>query len=156
MQTRTVPMEALAEVVKLQLNNGGKATLTITGCSMLPMLVSHRDSVVLIPPGTEVRGDVVLFQRANGKYVLHRIIRLTEEGYICCGDNQAEQEPVRKEQLVAIMDGFIRKGTYHHRSAIGYRLYQTVWVELFFLRRYYIRLRRRLGYMYRNAVKKKR
>ncbi len=154
MMTKSVPMEALAEVVKLQLNNGGKATLTVTGSSMLPMLVSRRDSVVLIPPGEEKRGDVVLFQRTNGRYVLHRIIELTGEGYICCGDNQAVRESVSKEQIVAVMDGFTRNGKYHHRDEAGYRLYQAVWVELFFLRRYYIWVRRRLGYMRRHTGKK--
>lgn len=153
MRMKTVPMEALAEVVKLQLNNGGKATLTVTGSSMLPMLVSRRDSVVLIPPGEEKKGDVVLFQRTNGKYVLHRIIEVTENGYICCGDNQASKEPVEKEQVVAVMDGFTRKGKYHDRNAAGYRLYQTIWVELFFLRRYYIWIRRRLGYIRHRVCK---
>ena len=54
-------MKELAEVIKLQLDNGGKATLTVTGNSMLPMLVSRRDSVVLVLPGNQKKGDVVLF-----------------------------------------------------------------------------------------------
>lgn len=155
MQIKTVPMKALAEVVKLQLNNGGKATLTITGSSMMPMLVSRRDSVVLILPGGEKRGDVILFQRTDGKYVFHRIIEVTEEGYICCGDNQAERESVAKDQVIAVMQGFTRNGKYHDRNDAGYRLYQAAWVELFFLRRYYIWVRRRLGYMRRRALMKK-
>jgi hypothetical protein len=138
-------MDALAEVVRLQLSNGGKATLTVTGSSMMPMLRNRRDTVVLVPSGNEKKGDVVLFQRTSGSYVLHRIIKTTEAGYICCGDNQAEQEPIEKEQLVAVMEGFTRKGKYYDRNAAGYRLYQTVWVELFFLRRYYIWIRRRLA-----------
>ena len=145
MQKKTVPMKELAEVIKLQLDNGGKATLTVTGSSMLPMLVSRRDSVILVPPGGEKKGDVVLYQRDNSQYVLHRIIEVTQTGYIISGDNQAMREPVTKEQLLAVMEGFVRNGKQYTLDAPLYRLYQTVWVELFFLRRYYIGIRRRLA-----------
>ncbi len=145
MQRKTVPMKELAEVVKLQLNNGGKANLTVTGSSMQPMLISGRDSVILIPPGSEKKGDVVLYQRTNGQYVLHRIIDVTQDGYIISGDNQAMREPVAKEQLVAVMESFTRGGKQYTRDAAFYRLYQTVWVELFFLRPLYIAVRRPLG-----------
>lgn len=138
MERRTVPMKELAEVVKLQLNSGGRSTLAVTGNSMRPMLASGRDSVILILPGNEKKGDVVLYQRENGQYVLHRIIDVTEDGYIISGDNQAMREPVKKQQLVAVMEGFIRKGKTYSKDAKIYRLYQTMWVELFFLRWLYI------------------
>lgn len=153
MQRKTVPMKELAEVIKLQLNNGGKASLTVTGSSMLPMLVNRRDSVILVPPGNEKKGDVVLYQRANGQYVLHRIIEVTETGYIISGDNQAVREPVTKEQVVAVVENFVRGGKRYSMDAPLYRLYQTVWVELFFLRRYYFAIRHRLGKL-RRIIKK--
>ena len=149
MQRKTVPMKELAEVIKLQLNNGGKATLAVTGNSMLPMLVSRRDSVVLVPPGNEKKGDVVLYQRLSGQYVLHRIIEETETGYIICGDNQAMREPVKKEQTVAVMESFVRNGKHYSLDAPIYRIYQAMCVKLFFLRRYYFGLRRRLGKLWR-------
>lgn len=145
MQTVTVPMESLAEIIQLQLDNGGKATLTVTGSSMLPMLRNRRDSVVLIPPSRQKKGDIVLFRRENGRYILHRIISVTDNGYLCSGDNQWVLESVTGEQIVAVVDGFTRKGRTYTLGAPGYRLYQAVWVNLFFLRRYYIWVRRRLG-----------
>lgn len=154
MQTVTVPMETLAEIIQLQLANGGKATLTVTGSSMLPMLREHRDSVVLIPPARQKKGDIVLFRRESGKYVLHRIISMTENGYLCSGDNQAILEPVTREQIVAVVDGFTRKGRAYTLDAPGYRLYQAVWVNLFFLRRHYIRIRRRLGRLRRRICRR--
>ena len=45
----TVPMESLVEVILLQLENGGRANLTVTGSSMMPLFYSHRDTVTLIP-----------------------------------------------------------------------------------------------------------
>lgn len=139
MQTVTVPMESLAEIIRLQLDNGGKATLTVTGNSMYPMLKSHRDSVMLIPPADLQKGDVVLFQRNNGAYILHRIIAVTAQGYICCGDNQTIREPVFREQMVAVVDGFVRKGKPYMVGNRLYRIYSVIWMRLFFLRRkYYI------------------
>jgi len=154
MQRKTVPMKELAEIIKLQLNNGGMATLTVTGNSMLPMLVSRRDSVVLVPPGNEKKGDVVLYQRLSGQYVLHRIIEVTVTGYIISGDNQAVREPVTNKQIVAVMESFVRDGKHYSLNAPTYRLYQDVWVKLFFLRRYYFGLRRRLGKLWRRLKKR--
>lgn len=157
MQTVTVPMESLAEIVRLQLEHGGKATLTVTGNSMYPMLVSHRDSVILIPPDNLQKGDVILFQRVSGAYILHRIIALTAEGYICCGDNQTIGEPVRREQVVAVVSGFIRKEKSCQVDNGFYRAYTAIWMRMFSLRRiYYIsrryfgRFRRKLRNVYGN------
>ena len=154
---KTIPMKELAEVVKLQLENGGKANLTVTGNSMWPMMLSGRDSVILIPPGNEKKGDVVLYQRASGQYVLHRIIDVTRDGYIFCGDNQVMRELVAKEQFIAVMESFTRNGKHYSRNTFSYRIYQTVWVELFFLRPFYFkvrgvfsRMRRRIGKLIHN------
>ena len=143
--TVAVPMEELAPLIGLQLENGGRATITVTGISMLPMLYNRRDSVTLIPGGKEKLGDVIFYRRDNGQYVLHRIIRLTEDGYICCGDNQYEKEPVRPEQVIAVVDSFVRKGKLYTHTHFGYRVYTALWVRLFFMRRFYIAVRRWAG-----------
>lgn len=146
MQTVTVPMESLAEVIALQLNTGGRANLTVTGSSMLPMLRHRKDAVTLVPAdGRQKKGDVILYRRENGRYILHRIIALEWDGYICCGDNQAVREPVAQEQVIAVVDSFTRKGKVYKTDASGYRLYTALWVGLFPLRPYYIKLRRRMG-----------
>ena len=155
MNTVVLPMEELAEIVKFQLNNGGKAKLKISGSSMQPMLKSRRDEVVLVPPDAPRIGDVVLFLRESGAYVFHRIIAIEEGKYICCGDNQAIREPVDREQVVAIMDGFVRNGKYYSKNAFGYRIYQFIWVKFFFLRPGYIYLRRHLAPWYRRNKRKK-
>ena len=146
MQTRTIPMEELAELVMLQLEKGGRAWLTVTGWSMMPLLYHRRDAVELIPVSPQQKaGDIIFYRRENGQYVLHRIIAVTEDSYVCCGDNQAERETVLHTQLLAVVDGFTRKGKRYALTAPGYRLYTAVWVKLFPLRKYYIALRRCLG-----------
>lgn len=152
--TRTIPMDSLSELIALQLENGGRARLTVTGDSMLPMLRHRRDAVELIPVSDRQRkGDIVLYRRADGQYVLHRIIALEGEGYICCGDNQVMREPVSHAQLIAAVDGFIRNGKHYSIHWTGYRLYTALWVGLFPLRKYYIPIRRRLGRLRRKLFK---
>lgn len=146
MQIRTIPMDELSELVMLQLENGGRARLTVTGCSMQPMLRHRRDTVMLIPVcDTQKPGDIVLYRRETGQYVLHRIIAKTRDAYICCGDNQAVRESVAPSQLLAVVDGFVRKGKTYTLDHPGYRIYTWVWVKLFFLRGAYIAVRRYFG-----------
>lgn len=154
MKAIPVSMESLAEVIRLQLDNGGKATLTVTGSSMLPMLRNRRDMVVLIPPAAPKVGDVALFVRKNGRYVLHRIVAATETGFLCCGDNQDVCESITPEQIVAVVDGFSRKGKSYTLDSFWYRVYKTVWMKLFFLRPCYIRGRRLLGKLRRKMTHK--
>ena len=154
-ETHAIPMESLAELIQLQLDNGGRAKLTVTGCSMLPMLRNRLDVVELIPvSGKQKKGDVILYHRDNGQYVLHRIIAVDEQGYICCGDNQFMREPIKQDQLIAVVDSFTRKGRYYSVSAFGYRIYTAVWVGLFPLRRCYLAVRRPLGRLYAKVRKR--
>ena len=155
MYTITVPMESLVSLIRLQLEQNGHADLTVTGSSMLPMLRNRRDSVRLIPVGGQCKqGDIILYRRENGMYVLHRVIGLQGTQYICCGDNQAEREDVAHHQLIAVVSGFTRKGKYYSVTHCGYRIYQTLWVCLFFLRPLYIKMRRPLGRL-RERLRKK-
>lgn len=153
-QTYTLPMQELVELVKLQLSEGGFAKLTVTGCSMLPMLRDGRDTVDLIPVDKlQKKGAVILYRRENGQYVLHRIIQVCGGSYICSGDNQYMREPVAQTQLIAVVNGFTRKGRHYTCKHFGYSVYTAAMVGLFFLRRPYIALRRMLGRLGRKIRK---
>lgn len=153
MRTVQVPMAELMKVVRLQLETAERANLAVTGCSMLPMLRQGRDTVVLAPiKGTLAPGDIALYQREGGSYVLHRVITVTQDGYQFCGDNQAQLEFVSQTQLTAVVIGYIRNGKEHTGRSIGARLYRWCQVRLFGLRKYYIALRRRLGCLRRRLL----
>ena len=143
-------------VLMLQLQKGGKASLRVTGSSMFPMLQHLRDSVVLEPLGTPLKGgDLILYRRREGAYVLHRIVRCCADGtYICCGDNQWEKEQVAQDQVIARVCSFIRKGRTHLVNAGAYRFYVWFWVHTFPVRRplvYACRLMARI----RSVIKRK-
>ena len=66
--------------------------LTVTGGSMLPLLAGGRDRVTLGPvPERLRRGEVLLYRRTDGSYVLHRLTGFGQDGtLVFCGDRQTE------------------------------------------------------------------
>lgn len=147
MELSAVSMESLMPVLRLQLENGGRAPLVVTGISMLPTLRHCRDMVELIPPPRALRrGDLVLYQRADGAYILHRIITKPRDGRFCCsGDNQWEPEAVQADQVIALADTYIRDGKRIPVQTLSCRLWVGFWVFLFPVRKPFLKLRRAVG-----------
>ena len=119
------------------------------GVSMLPMLRQGVDSVVLSPLPDRLRKyDLPLYQRDNGQYVLHRVVKVGET-YTCIGDNQFDYEPgLRQEQMIALVTAFYRGDRLWQCSSPIYRLYCILWHRSRALRHFWRRgigwLRRRL------------
>ena len=134
-KTVKLPMEQLIGVVQLQLSQRGSASLVVTGNSMWPLFRHMRDQVLLAPPAAYGKGDIVLYQRSNGQYVLHRILKKEKETSICCGDNQCEKETIQNDWVLAVVTDFYRKGKQYSVTAKGYRLYKWAWMGLFPVRR---------------------
>ena len=114
--------------VLTQIKSEGKAYFYTKGVSMKPMLKENRDISVLVPKDREPKsGDVVLFVRPNrdNQLVLHRIIRRRKDGaYIIRGDNTYINEPVKPENVLALLVGFFRKGRYFDcEKSKRYRVY---------------------------------
>ena len=83
------------------------------GISMRPMLRTNRDVIIIRKKKANERFhkyDVVLHKRANGQYVLHRIIKVAEDHYMIRGDNCRNTEYVREDQVLGILETFIRDG----------------------------------------------
>lgn len=135
-------MEQLRKLLDEQLEHG-EALLPVTGNSMWPMLAGGRDMVRLSRLDRRVRpGDVVLYQRADGSHVLHRVIRAEASGgCVCCGDNQWEREQVPEERMIAYVTAFCRKGCWRETAqSRSYRLYAWLWVTAFPARRSLLKL----------------
>ena len=55
--------------------------LQVTGSSMTPFLAPGRDSVLLTKPGERLRrGDIALYRRDSGSYIMHRVYRCGSDG----------------------------------------------------------------------------
>lgn len=121
-------LEQLIPLIQEQLKRGGSVKFSPRGISMLPMLRQGIDSVVLSPLPEKLRKyDLPLYQRKNGQFVLHRIIKVGET-YICIGDNQFVYESgLEHEQMIAVVTAFYRKDKRHDVSAISHKLYCRLW-----------------------------
>ena len=102
------------------LQTAGEALLTneevscmTWGYSMYPMLRPHKD-IVTIKRVTDTlkKGDVVLYPGNDGKFILHRIMRIKDDVFIIRGDNNYFTEIIKKEKIVGILKEFYRGGKY--------------------------------------------
>lgn len=108
-------MEQLWSLLSEQLAHGS-AVLYVTGSSMRPLLRGGRDAVRLERMTAPARrGEIVLYRREDGSFVLHRVIRTLAEGCICCGDAQWRCELVPHERMLARATAIFRRGRW--RSA---------------------------------------
>ncbi len=66
-------------------------TLRLDGESMRPLIRKQRDSVTVFPVSRPIKkGDIVLFIRHDGTYVIHRAYKIKGEAVITLGDNCVE------------------------------------------------------------------
>lgn len=92
--------------------NGIYVTVT-KGNSMNPMLVEGRDKVVIVPPKFPLKKYDVPVYRKLGHYTMHRIVKVTKNGYIICGDNRADLEKsVKESDIVGVLEGFYQGDKY--------------------------------------------
>ena len=96
--------DAFAQTVRETVSRGETILISGTGTSMEPLIRADRDAVLLapLPDRPLLAGDIVLYRRANGQTVLHRICRVRKDGYDMLGDGQLwVEQRVKKEQLIA-------------------------------------------------------
>ena len=86
--------------------------IPITGTSMNPFLVEGRDYVLIEKSSLPLEiGDVPLYRRDNGTFVLHRVVDKTEKGYVMCGDNQFILEKgIEDRHIIGVMCTVCRDG----------------------------------------------
>lgn len=129
-------MSSLSPVIQEIVQSGGTAEITVTGNSMYPMLIDCVSQVRLCEPLVLRVGDIPLYRRDNGVFVLHRIVRCDGDIYTCCGDNQWRIEAgVRKDQILAVVTAFKRKKNWHSCQTGWYALYAKLWITIRPLRR---------------------
>lgn len=83
-------MESLLPFIEEAFNRGLDFQIPITGTSMNPLLYQNRDFVKIFKPTLPLKiGDIPLYRRNDGAFVLHRVVGIKDNGeYIMCGDNQ--------------------------------------------------------------------
>lgn len=125
---KDVRMEQLMPLFRERLEKGQTVRFMPRGISMLPMLRQGIDSVVLSPlPEKLKKYDLPLYQRPNGKYILHRIVGVGDT-YTCLGDNQYDKEyGVEHQWMIGLVTAFYRGEKYHSVNELSYKLYCRGW-----------------------------
>lgn len=130
MERKTVnaQLENLIPLFEERLAAGQSVKIFPRGVSMLPMLREDIDSVVLSPlPERLHKYDLPLYQRKNGKYVLHRVVKVGET-YACIGDNQfIIEQGLEHSQMIALVTAFYRGDKKYNVTDLRYRLYCHLW-----------------------------
>ena len=103
-------MNSIKTNIKELLENEGIFVGTTSGVSMRPMIISGRDVVVIEKKKGRLKPlDVALYMRNDNDYVLHRVIRVTEKGYIIRGDNCYQDEKVKEEDVIGVLVQYFKK-----------------------------------------------
>lgn len=151
-QVLTASMEELAPIISEILAAGQEATITVTGNSMRPLWYHLKNTVTLAAcdPRQLKKGDVPLYRRADGRYVLHRIVRVHPDTFDLVGDGQYTVETgLEKFRVLAVASGFTKGGRSYTVHSWWYLVYTRLWLWLLPVRKYlfalYAKLKRVFG-----------
>ncbi len=144
--SRTVDTKEYLDAI-CELLEQGKENLSVpvSGNSMIPFL-RPGDTVYLSLAKKPLKpGDICLFCRLDGSYVLHRLFRKDTGGRLwMLGDNQRILEPVLPCQVRAVVTGVIRRGKKLSQRDFLWWCYAYPWRWLWRSRRSISALREKL------------
>lgn len=128
------------------LQQGQTVRIKVEGNSMLPFLRGIQDTIVLTPfaPEELKRGAVVLFRHKSANYMVHRITSRRGNLFQLCGDGNC----VKQEQAtLAEIAGLLRlvecpSGRVVSVNSLGWRIASELWIQLFPIRSYLLRIYR--------------
>ena len=129
-------------------------SILVTGNSMYPFLY-HNKSIVYIVKKLHYnlkKGDIILFQRNDGAFVLHRVIKICSQNFLYVnGDAQSWKEEINTDQILAQVIKIRRTDNIFSVNNLRYRICVKFWMILFPIRPFlfkcrakYIRERERL------------
>ena len=115
--------------IEKELERNGRCYLPTVGISMAPLFYTHKKVVILERPAERAKKfDVILFHRPDGRYVLHRVVKVTPDGYFTRGDNYLKNDAfVPETQFVAVMTGYFKDQKMVTTKDFWYRMYVLFW-----------------------------
>lgn len=139
--------EQVMEPLLALLEETAAVPLVISGGSMTPFLVHGRDTVFLSKVvDNPKRGDMLLYRRRDGSYVLHRVYRTEGECCTMLGDAQTMPEPgICRDQILAKVTAVRRKGKLLRNNSLLWQFFEKIWIRVVPLRptltRVYMRMK---------------
>ena len=137
------------------LEQSGKYVGPTVGVSMLPMLKNRRDSVIVSKKTERLKPlDVALYKRGND-YVLHRVLEVTDWGYIIRGDNCYSDEKVPENTVIGVLTEFYRKDKHIVCTDEKYLRYAKRRIKTYPVRRFFVRIKHKIYGVARKVLKRK-
>lgn len=114
MDSKSFSFNAIYPVISEVISKGDLFAMTVNGVSMMPLLRDGLDTVYFSSlDGRKIRrGDIVLYERANGQFIMHRVYKVCKDGtFSIVGDNQVQiEQGVTQNQLRAYVPLIMRNG----------------------------------------------
>lgn len=153
-RTKTVDTTQLMESYRKLLSTADLLPLGVTGGSMLPFLAPGRDTVYLSHVDRPLKtGDMALYQRDSGAYILHRVCRVEDGTYCMAGDAQTVLEHgIRREQVFAVVRKVRRKGKIQAPGCFWWEFFEKIWVRVIPLRPAAMRIYGTLTKLFRRHI----
>ena len=124
--------EYLDTVCALLAQGHGSVAVPVAGGSMVPFL-HNGDTVYLdLPERPPKRGDIVLYTRPDGRYILHRVVRRRGDGsFLMAGDAQQALERVPDPgRIHAVVTAARHKGKLLTPRSLRWWAYRHIWLWL--------------------------
>lgn len=124
-----VKIEELRPLMEERFAQGMSFTFKPGGVSMLPFIRGGRDAVTVEKyEGHIKKYDIVFFRRKDGRYIMHRVIKIEDESIKVCGDNQYWKETITEDMIFAVVTKTCRK----MKGAVYFFYCRTLWLRRFY------------------------
>lgn len=128
-------MHNLPSALEEQVRSGRPVVSFTVGDSMEPLLYNRSTRVVIRRADRPLHpGELPLYRRPNGRFIMHRIIRADADHYYTRGDNRCGLETVPRDWVLGVVTEIYRGSHHFSVSHPVYRLYVAVWNVLYPLR----------------------
>lgn len=141
--------------IEKELEKQGNLWYYFKGNSMYPMLREGTDLIHIVPVKGELKKyDVPVYRRADGVYVVHRIIRRHDGVYDIRGDNTYRIERgIKRDDIIGVVDAFTRGEKTVKVTDPMYRIYVQLNTAAYPVRWIYKRLLTAAGSLMRTGGK---
>lgn len=143
--------------IKEALDKTGKYTGLTSGTSMEPLIHHKKDNIIVVKnKGRLQKYDVPVYITDNGRYVMHRIVKVCSDHYVIVGDNLTVKEYVTDDMICGQLVGFYKNGKKYIdcKNSFLYKLYSRAWVALLPVRPFLLLFPRGVKWLKRHIFKR--
>ncbi|MDD4919439.1 MAG: S24/S26 family peptidase [Bacteroidales bacterium] len=141
-----IPNKVFFSHIQGEIKAGNSVRIPVKGNSMLPLIRPGTDDIELSPLNKRSieKGNIVLAQTEDGRYLVHRIEKVEGEVVFIRGDgNVSARETCSINNIFAQVTGIFRKGKKIKKISCQWKFAQYCWPSSPLLRRICLRVFRR-------------